>query len=34
MRVLLDSGVWFRHYHGLPVSPALRHFLTRRLPAC
>jgi PIN domain nuclease of toxin-antitoxin system len=27
MKVLLDTGVWFRRYHGLPMSRALKNFL-------
>lgn len=27
MRALLDTGVWFRRYHRLPMSPALRRYL-------
>lgn len=27
MRVLLDTGVWFRRYHRLPMSRALRQYL-------
>lgn len=27
MRALLDTGVWFRRYHRLPMSRALRHYL-------
>jgi len=27
MRALLDTGVWFRHYHRLPMSRALRQYL-------
>jgi PIN domain nuclease of toxin-antitoxin system len=27
MRALLDTGVWFRRYHRLPISPALRRYL-------
>ena len=27
MRALLDTGVWFRRYHRLPMSRALRHQL-------
>ncbi len=27
MRALLDTGVWFRRYHRLPISRALRQYL-------
>ena len=27
MRALLDTGVWFRRYHRLPMSRALRQYL-------
>jgi len=27
MKVLLDTGVWLRRYHGLPMSQPLRDFL-------
>jgi len=27
MQALLDTGVWFRRYHRLPMSRALRHHL-------
>ena len=27
MRALLDTGVWFRRYHRLPISSALRRYL-------
>lgn len=27
MRVLLDTGVWFRRYHGLPLRKSLLRFL-------
>ena len=27
MRALLDTGVWFRRYHKLPMSSALRRYL-------
>lgn len=27
MKALLDTGVWFRRYHGLPMSQALRAYL-------
>ena len=27
MKALLDTGVWFRRYHGLPMSQSLRDFL-------
>ena len=27
MKVLLDTGVWFRRYHGLPMGRALKSFL-------
>jgi PIN domain nuclease of toxin-antitoxin system len=27
MRALLDTGVWFRRYHRLPMSSALRRYL-------
>jgi PIN domain nuclease of toxin-antitoxin system len=27
MRALLDTGVWFRRYHRLPMSMALRQYL-------
>jgi PIN domain nuclease of toxin-antitoxin system len=27
MKALLDTGVWFRRYHGLPMSQTLRDFL-------
>lgn len=27
MRALLDTGVWLRRYHGLPMSRALRRYL-------
>ena len=27
MRVLIDTGVWFRRYHRLPVKPSLKNFL-------
>jgi len=27
MRALLDTGVWFRRYHQLPMSSALRRYL-------
>jgi PIN domain nuclease of toxin-antitoxin system len=27
MRALLDTGVWFRRYHRLPMSAALRQYL-------
>ena len=27
MRALLDTGVWFRRYHGLPMSRVLRQYL-------
>lgn len=27
MRALLDTGVWFRRYHRLPMSGALRRYL-------
>jgi PIN domain nuclease of toxin-antitoxin system len=29
MKALLDSGVWFRRFHGLPLSPAVRRELAR-----
>lgn len=29
MRALLDSGVWLRRYHRMPMSPALRRALAR-----
>ena len=28
MRALLDTGVWFRRYHRLPMSSALRRYLS------
>ncbi len=27
MKVLLDTGVWFRRYHRLPLRPSLVKFL-------
>ena len=27
MKVLLDTGVWFRRYHGLPLRKSLQRFL-------
>ena len=27
MRALLDTGVWFRRYHRLPMSRVLRQYL-------
>ena len=27
MKALLDTGVWFRRYHGLPMNQSLRDFL-------
>lgn len=33
MKVLLDTGVWFRRYHRLPMSRALRVFLDREVTA-
>ena len=27
MKALLDTGIWFRRYHGLPMSQPLRDFL-------
>ena len=27
MNVLLDTGVWFRRYHRLPLKPSLKKFL-------
>lgn len=27
MKVLLDTGVWFRRYHQLPLKPSLKKFL-------
>lgn len=27
MKVLLDTGVWFRRYHGLPMKASLTQFL-------
>ena len=29
MKALLDTGVWVRRYHRLPMRPALRQFLAR-----
>ena len=31
MKVLLDTGVWFRRYHGLPMSQPLRDFLNEEV---
>ena len=31
MKALLDTGVWFRRYHGLPMSQALRDFLNEEV---
>ena len=31
MKVLLDTGVWFRRYHGLPMSLPLRDFLNEQV---
>jgi PIN domain nuclease of toxin-antitoxin system len=27
MEALIDTGVWFRRYHGLPMKPSLKKFL-------
>ncbi|MBC8325056.1 MAG: PIN domain-containing protein [Verrucomicrobia subdivision 3 bacterium] len=31
MKALLDTGVWLRRYHGLPMRPALRRFLDQEI---
>lgn len=31
MKALLDTGVWFRRYHGLPMSQPLRDFLNEEV---
>ena len=31
MRALLDTDVWFRGYHGLPMRPTLRRFLAKEV---
>jgi PIN domain nuclease of toxin-antitoxin system len=34
MRALLDTGVWFRRYHRLPMSSALRRYLDEVTEFC
>jgi PIN domain nuclease of toxin-antitoxin system len=31
MRALIDSGLWWRRYHGLPMSPRLARFLEQEV---
>ena len=31
MKALLDTGIWFRRYHGLPMSQPLRDFLNEEV---
>ena len=33
MNVLLDTGVWFRRYHRLPLKPSLKKFLDTEVTA-
>ena len=33
MKVLIDTGVWYRRYHGLPLKPSLKRFLATEVEA-